>query len=458
MILKSELAQIGINLVTDRKKLSYSTDSRTYKGEELFIALKGEKFDAFAKVSDEIVVNAKVIIYQKSEENDLLAKKYLELNPALEFAPVTDVLGSLQRLASTHRKNWGKLVIGITGSNGKTTTKEMLGHIFSKALGEDKVYYTKGNFNNHFGVPFSLLEIDESHEIAIIEMGTSGFGEIKSLSDIVMPDVGYISNIGDSHLEFLKNREGVFREKSELYKGVLQSEAETSFFLVNAADDYLKVLSDSKRCISAGDKDCDYQIEMSSGGVRVTGENCRVELTNKKIVGKHNYLNLAFSFILSLQLLGEDYYDELVDAAENFCPTKNRSSLLDVGGMKVFLDAYNANPTSMKASLSGFSEYLVDEGIDLAGVAFVIGAMMELGETSDLSHQKIYDYAHGLGAENLFFVGNEFEKKESDSAVHFENVEELKTYLKKSDKVYDAMFIKGSRTLQLELLLDIYSS
>lgn len=242
-----------------------TTDTRKLKKGDIFLGLNGENFDGGNFYQQALDQGASCLIIESREDRNQEIKEVIG-NCSLIF--VENSLNYLQELSHLYRKQWGGKIIGITGSNGKTTTKEILAHLLGSVLGE-KLYFTKGNFNNHIGVPFSLLELETHHEWAIIEMGTNHFGEIQKLCEIADPDYGFITNIGASHLEFLGDERGVFKEKTALYHWV--KEKGEKRFVLNSDDKYLRELKNEKSIIISG-ADGEYKCEIYEDKLVLNGE------------------------------------------------------------------------------------------------------------------------------------------------------------------------------------------
>ncbi len=446
MIKKSTLLKLVNTEINFPKDLfNISTDTRKIKKDDLFIALDGENFQGINFCKQALEKGAIGFVYNANPENDMLAKKIISKFPKKRIIPTNCTLSFLQKLANLHRRDWGKFIIGITGSNGKTTTKEMLHHLLQSHY-KDKIIATKGNLNNFIGVPLSLLEIDTHHDIAIIEMGTSLKGEIKLLCDIAEPSAGIITNIGKAHIEFLESEEGIFDEKRALYDSL----DENSLFVINKDDKFLSKLELKENMVSFSFKDgADYKLSKIPQGFKVNDWI----IENSHILGIHNQINLAAALILSYKVAPASI-DLFIQSAKDFIPRENRSSWIEYNGARVFLDAYNANPSSMEASLRAFAE-----SSDISKALFVLGDMNELGPSTAHEHENIASLISNLGGENAYFIGQYsqfYEKGFKGRSQSFANVEELANSLGASwIKESKLVFIKGSRSLQLESLIDI---
>jgi UDP-N-acetylmuramoyl-tripeptide--D-alanyl-D-alanine ligase len=366
----------------------------------------------------------------------------------------TDSIKFLQQitniLSNRFQENGGKL-IAISGSNGKTTTKEMLFHLLHSI--EPQTICTQKNNNNHIGVPLTLLQINKNTKYAIIELGSNHPGEIKTLCEIVNPAIGLTTNIGDTHLEFFNNRENVFIEEGYLYCSILNCEKKNKIFFKNTDDELLETLSYNSFVHEFGctAKESNFIIEKEYSIVHNNGHEYKI--TNKYITGKHNFHNLCLAFIVA-KSLDSTRAKEFVSLCESFKPTTNRSEWLEVGKSKIFLDAYNANPSSMIAAIEGFL------GVATPSSCLIIGDMNELGVNEISFHQQTAKFISLQKAKKVIFVGR-FAQAASEfcaGSEHFDSAQHLKEYFSKSIlNTYKYIFIKGSRSLQLESILDITS-
>lgn len=440
---------------------SLSTDTRTIAAGEMFLALDGAKYRGITFLDAAILKGAKVVIYKSLEEDNALLANLIAKNPEVSFISVSDTLVFLQELASRHITSWrkksGKIVIGITGSNGKTTTKEMLFHILS-ALVPNRVFATKGNLNNHIGVPLTLLRADESIDFMVVEMGTNHFGEIEKLCEIAAPDFGIITSIGASHLEFLKSEEGVFKEKSSLYESIRIKKVTAGVLVVPSGDYFLKRLKGKSRVKAVGENgDISANILPNSLKIFFEGHG-ELLIKNSDLDGVHNYSNLALAVVMADQLVSGKR-QEIIHAAESFKPKVNRSSWLKRDlGCSIYLDAYNANPSSMKASLQAFVAHLKNNAIAPNAALYILGDMNELGELSSELHQEIGLFLNELGAQNAIFVGvhaKDYREKFKIAGTDYETSDKLLKDWPKLENRYKYIFIKGSRSLQLEKVLGI---
>ena len=414
------------------------TDSRKIEDGCLFFALKGEKFNGNKYAKEAIRKGAAYAIVDEIEEED----------PSLFL--VEDVLKTLQRLANFHRRKMLIPVIGITGSNGKTTTKELTAAVLEKQY---KCHYTKGNLNNHIGVPLTLLELREEHEIAIIEMGANHVGEIDFLCKIAEPTHGIITNIGKAHLEGFGSLEGVIQAKSELYKYI---ELKNGVVFVNMDEKYLSELSDgiTKRVFYEEKKEpapleAPYQTilletepYLKVGFLDYNHEPFEIQ---SQLIGLYNFNNLMTAISVGRYFRVPN--KKIKQAIEDYVSSNNRSQLVKKGSNTFILDAYNANPTSMKNALENFGKIKAKKKIA------VLGDMLELGEYSRKEHQHIVEQAESLELDEIILVGEKFEKATNNRTLHFENVEMLREWFKEQEFEATYFLIKGSRAIRLEKLI-----
>jgi UDP-N-acetylmuramoyl-tripeptide--D-alanyl-D-alanine ligase len=374
------------------------------------------------------------------------------------FIFVTDTLKFIQELASRHILDWkksssNKKIIGITGSNGKTTHKEMMSFILKQVFPE-KVLATEGNLNNHIGVPLTIFKLNAKHDIAIIEMGMNHVGEISELTSIAHPEHGMITNVGPAHIEFMKSIENIFKEKSELYNAVLANSKGNGIFVVNADDLYLSKLEKSHGLTTYGENQGDIKTKITIPKVEFTIGEEKLLITNNNITEHHNLKNLVGVTIFSLKLFNEKK-NEIIRAANLYTqPEMNRSQWIG----NIFLDAYNANPSSMRTSLNSFVETMKSKNISLNDCYFVLGDMNELGEFASDLHKEIAEHIKKIGITNVTFIGRYrsfYTLGFSNPTSQFETKEEFSEAFKSVRKDFKYIFIKASRSLKLESLLRI---
>ena len=407
------------------------TDSRQINNKSLFFALKGVNFNGneFAKSAID-----KGAMYAVVDE-----KKY-SLDDE-KFIFVNDSLKTLQELANFHRKKLSTKIIGITGSNGKTTSKELIHSVLET---EFNTYCTKGNLNNHIGVPLSILEISHETEIAIIEMGANHLGEIKLLSSIAEPDYGYITNFGKAHLEGFGSEEGVIKGKSELFDFLKEN---SGYIFCNSDDQKQKeILGDYDNKFTFGQKDADliYTTITDEPNIVVDVNGATIEST---LFGNYNVQN-----IISAVTIGKYFgvkMQNIQEGISKYISENNRSQLIKKNGNRIRLDAYNANPTSMLLAIKSFDK------INSKNKILILGDMYELGRDENKFHQEIVDYCENLKIDKVFLVGKIFAKTNfSKKFFSYENYLKLSQSKEFKGVIDSNLLIKGSRGMQLEKILE----
>ena len=412
-----------------------TTDSRNIPANSIFFALKGDNFNGNAFANEAILKGAAYAVIDEPESatND-------------KMILVEDVLLSLQQLALYHRNQLGLPILAITGTNGKTTTKELITAVLSKKF---KVNSTKGNLNNHIGVPLTILSMNKETEFGVVEMGANHPGEIKILCDITKPDFGLITNIGKAHLEGFGSFEGVIKTKSEMYD-FLRNNGGKCF--VNADNSLLTKQANHIEQISYG-KSTDY---FMAGEFASTDNYLVVKALfpkgwlylKSKLVGDYNFENL-----LAAACVGKYFeVDPLLiqEAIAEYSPSNNRSQLIQKEKNTIIMDAYNANPTSMMAALTNFA------GIRHENKCIILGDMLELGTVSAEEHQKITDFIEEQKFSEVYLVGPQFKNTiDRTQKKKFEQVELLSNYLKTQPIENKLILIKGSRGIHLEKILEL---
>ena len=403
-------------------------DSRKIEENDLFFAFSGETFNAATLAENAIDKGAlAVIVEQKEFENK---------NRNIFYVPST--LDFLQKLAKHHRNQLQIPIIGLTGSNGKTTTKEIIHAVLSQKY---KTQSTVGNLNNHIGVPLTILSIRKEHEIAVIEMGANHQKEIEMLCEIAQPNFGYVTNFGKAHLEGFGGFEGVIKGKSELYN-YLKNHSQT--ILVNENDPIqVEKTEDYQSKITFGKENSDYKFTEFSKD-NLVGLNFEGNQALSKLTGNYNFTNLCAAASLGFHF--ELNFNQIKNAIEFYLPTNMRSQVVDKNGKTLVLDTYNANPSSMIESLKNFSSF---DGMK----TIIIGDMLELGEESEKEHQSILDFANSLNLDEIITVGKEFKNVNQDSK-SFQNSKELSEYLKMNKIQSKNILLKASRGIALEQILE----
>ena len=390
-------------LIKDKESLCVSTDTRNLPAGCVFFALHGANFDGNKFAQQALEQGAALAIIDNPEyalpEGTLI---------------VDNTLLALQDLARAWRRELGLPIIGITGTNGKTTTKELLATVLSTKY---NLHYTQGNLNNQIGVPLTLLQITRAHEMAIVEMGASHPGDIKELVDVAEPNCGLITNVGRAHLEGFGSFEGVQQTKKELYDYLREHQG---FIFRNMDNPYLAQM--------AGD----LQTVPYTTGTMPDGTN---------LVGTYNAENISAAICVG------EYYgvprEQALEAIRQYVPTNNRSQNVQTANNQLIVDAYNANPTSMQAAINAFK-----------GDTFILGAMRELGEYTHLEHQNVVNMLAERKADLVYLVGEEYHLTTSPYLI-FDTVEQLHDYLQANPLTNRTILLKGSRSTKMEKLLDI---
>ncbi|MDR1678206.1 MAG: UDP-N-acetylmuramoyl-tripeptide--D-alanyl-D-alanine ligase [Prevotellaceae bacterium] len=415
-----------------------TTDSRNCPVNSLFFALKGANFNgnAYAKSALEKGCAYAVIDEAKYAENE-------------KFIVVNNVLETLQQLAHYHRISLGLPVIGITGTNGKTTTKELISSVLSRKY---RVLYTQGNLNNHIGVPLTLLSLTAEHQIAVVEMGANHPGEIKTLVEIAAPNAGIVTNVGKAHLEGFGSFEGVIKTKSEMYD-FLRDTGGCAF--VNLDNDILMKNSEGIERIGYG---LQAQNGLVSGEITgnspflsmrwkiVDNPNAEFEL-NTQLIGAYNAENVMAAVCIACYFGVEP--QQICEAINAYTPSNNRSQFTQTARNRLIVDAYNANPTSMQAAIRNFA------AMEMPAKMLILGDMRELGADSAAEHRRIVDLLEELGFERVFLVGECFGKTKNRYQT-FDETDDLLHYLQQHPVNNATVLIKGSNGLKLTRVVEYF--
>ena len=399
-----------------------STDTRNISADSIFFAMKGANFNGNEFAKDAISKGAKLAVID--EEQYAFNADYIL---------VENVLHCLHQLASFHRSHLNCPVLGITGSNGKTTTKELINAVLAQKY---DVVCTQGNLNNHIGVPLTVLSADLKTEFLIVEMGANHQNEIKLLSEIADINYGIITNIGKAHLEGFGSVEGVTKTKKEMYD-YIKKQSGTLF--INKEDKLLQSISTTINKV-------EYLTDEHNDGSPFASVKCFDKIITSKLIGSYNCTNIQAA--ISIGLYFDVSFEDIKSAIENYTPQNNRSQFEStIKGNSLIIDYYNANPTSMIMAIESFYS------IKSAKKLFILGDMLELGEVSIHEHQKIIDELSETLSEAIL-IGTEFGKC-SHSFPHFTDVYEAQKWIKeKSFKDY-FILLKGSRGIKLEELKDL---
>lgn len=414
------------------KHPSVQTDTRKLKPGDVFFALKGDHFNgnAFAK---QAINEGAIYAVIDEKEFEIPGKTIL----------VDDVLEALQQLAGYHRKQFAIPFLAITGSNGKTTTKELIHSVLSSSF---KTYTTEGNLNNQIGIPLTILKIKSDAEIVVIEMGANHLKEIESYCKIALPTHGIITNCGKAHLEGFGGVAGVRKGKGELFD-YLRSQNGTAFVMWDY--DYLQDMSKGiSKIIKYGSAEADVegQVVKSEPFLDVTiNKGVKISSIKTQLVGEYNLPNVLAAVAVGKYFNVPD--DKIKAAIENYSPSNSRSQLLEKGTNKIILDAYNANPSSMKLAIENFAGLTADNKV------LMLGAMAELGDESLEEHKAIVDIIQQGKWKAVVLVGGDFLKIQHPYT-SFTNTAEAKEWLQQQHFENTYLLIKGSRSMQMEKVLE----
>lgn len=405
------------------------TDTRSLQKGQIYIALKGDNFNGNKFAQQALDNGASLSII---DEKEFKSQRTVLVDNALK---------TLQQLANYHRNYLNLPIIGLTGSNGKTTTKELINAVLSEKF---KTVATRGNLNNHIGVPLTLLSMDNSTEIGIVEMGANHQKEIEMLCEIAQPNFGYITNFGKAHLEGFGGIEGVIKGKSELYD-FLRKNKEIAF--VNDNDSLQIKKSKGIQTVSFGSPQSNYPVKLLNASQRITLSVAHTEI-HSQITGSYNFTNIAAAIAMGTYF--EVPLIAIKNGIEKYIPENNRSQIIKKDNYDIILDAYNANPTSMAAALENLSLQSTPSRI-----AF-IGDMFEIGDTSQEEHQAILDLAAQLKIDQIFAIGPDFGKSQPHShQVTYGDYDAFAKAYSYSIPKDTTILIKGSRGMKMERILDL---
>lgn len=412
---------------------SLSIDTRTLLPGAIFFALSGQNFNANLFVDKALEKGASYVVMDD-------AKLYDKTNKQMLY--VKDVLKALQDLAAYHRQYLGLPIIALTGSNGKTTTKNLINNVLSIKF---NVLATKGNLNNHIGVPLTLLSITEEHDLAIIEMGANHPGEIDLLCQIAQPNYGYITNFGKAHLEGFGSLEGVIESKTELYRYLAGTGGHV---FVNKNDSVQLELSEGQNRILFETNEAesvDYQLLTAQPKLKF---RYKAEEVATNLVGAYNFINCIAAIKIGAYF-GVSKHG-IIKAISEYEPNNNRSEVVKTEKNLLLLDAYNANPTSMRAAIKSF---IADTSH--SNKVLILGDMLELGKYSDKEHQEIVDIVSAYTSLKVYLVGANFinTKTESNHIALYESRDALEEFLQKEPLNEAYVLLKGSRGIALEKLI-----
>jgi UDP-N-acetylmuramoyl-tripeptide--D-alanyl-D-alanine ligase len=406
------------------------TDTRKITKGCIFFALKGPNFNGNRFAQQALEKGAALAVVDEAQ--------FAQTPKTLL---VEDSLKALQRLAQHHRKQFDIPVIGLTGSNGKTTTKELIASVLSKKY---DTLATLGNLNNHIGVPLTLLRLTQKTEIAIIEMGANHIGEIDFLTNLAQPTHGYITNFGKAHIEGFGSEEGVVIGKSELYQYLMKNQG---CIFYNGQDkkqaDLLEKYPNKLNYGSSADFNCTILNIAAAPLVTLDYDNLNIQT---QLIGRYNANNCAAALLIGSYFKVST--ESMVTALEGYSPTNNRSQIVEKNGHSIILDAYNANPSSMEAALENF------DGLKAENKVVFLGDMFELGSIAKAEHKRIAEMAFSKKIDQVFLVGTLFSSSVNGKTA-FPDFNTISAYLNSNNLPPSTILIKGSRGMALERLLPL---
>lgn len=429
------------------------TDSRKVQKGDIFFALKGENFDgnkfaltALAQGAAAVVSDSEEVCleYEKTKGRfSETERRFDKMKGRKNFFFCRDSLVMLQKLAAHHRKQLTTCIIGISGTNGKTTTKELIYAVLSSRF---RTQATQGNLNNHIGVPLTLLSISPQTEVAIVEMGANHVGEIAFLCQIAQPDMGILTNIGTAHIEGFKTRENIIKTKKALFESVKQGNSPKAHLFVNADEPAL--------CTEDFDKKTTYSLNNPSEMKAETEPSCpyatiRIEgiRIQSQLIGSYNAYN-----ILAAYTIGRYFgikKEEICQSIEQYKPSNQRSQILKTDKNTLILDCYNANPSSCKAAIEALANMKAEHK------RVFMGAMRELGDVSEEEHRNCLELMKSKNFEQIALVGKEYKAFAGNDVPWFETSSELREYLFRHPCSDCLILIKGSRTTKMEIIEDV---
>jgi UDP-N-acetylmuramoyl-tripeptide--D-alanyl-D-alanine ligase len=410
------------------KSSGVSTDTRKIEPNSIFFALKGENFNG-NKFAEQAIDSGASYSIVDEHEFDSSDKTIL----------VDNVLNTLQLLANYHRKQFNIPFIGITGTNGKTTSKELIYSVLSK---EFRTSCTQGNLNNHIGVPLTLLSIKEDCEIAIIEMGANKPKDILELCEIAEPNFGIITNIGTAHIEGFGSKEGVINTKNEMYEYISKADG---LLFTNKDDQLLQNLSSGTETYTYGTSEADLTAHLYKESPTLVLE-WNNQFINSTLYGAYNFYNILLAMCIGQYFKMSEH--KIISGIEKYQSNNNRSQLIQLDGQNIYLDAYNANPSSMNVAIDSFSK------IETPSKLMILGDMLELGDISKNEHQAIMDKANKLNI-SAYFVGSIFSQcQDKHKFKCFDNADDLIHYIENKPIVETNLLIKGSRGIKLETVAE----
>ena len=411
-----------------------TTDTRRCEAGMMFVALRGENFDGNSYAAKALELGCSFVVI----DNPAYA-----VEDDARVLLVDDSLKALQQLARHHRRQLGTPIVGITGTNGKTTTKELVAAVLAKKYA---ILYTQGNLNNHIGVPLTLLSLTSEHEMAIVEMGANHPGDIKELVEIAEPDYGLITNVGLAHLQGFGSLEGVIRTKGELYDYLRTTPKRTIF--LNADNAHLKDIAEGLQTVTYGQSQAGVKGELVACDPYLrfrwrNGEGAWHEVATQ-LIGSYNLDNALCAAAVGCYFDVDE--EDIAAALAGYTPQNNRSQLTVTEHNRLVVDAYNANPTSMRAALDNFAR------MEVSRKMAILGDMKELGEATAEAHQEVVDRLKGCAFDEVWLVGEAFAQTRHTQRT-FANVEEVKAALQEIELKDYCILIKGSNSMKLSSLV-----
>ncbi len=410
-----------------------STDSRKITPGSVFFALKGDIFNGVDFAMEALQKGAAFAVVEK--DFPIHDKRLLR---------VKNVLNTLQNLASFHRQKLGLPVLAITGSNGKTTTKELIQRVLSKRFHS---FSTQGNLNNHIGVPLTLLSLSANHDMAVVEMGANHINEIAALCQIAQPDFGLITNVGKAHLEGFGSFKGVIKAKTEMYQFLREKGGQ---IFINSGNKYLMKAAHGLKSVTYGIQNAQITGNIISANPYLS-IGCMIDnrhyTINTRLIGKYNFEN-----VLAAVAVGNFFKispEVLIDEIESYEPANNRSQIITTSANTLIMDAYNANPSSMKASIENFIES------DFQKKVLILGDMAELGKDAEKEHLAMLSIVKKIDFYDIIIVGPIFNSMNKMKFKCFPSVDSLKEHLKMQPFIDCTILLKASRKMQLEKLMDV---
>lgn len=413
-----------------------TTDTRQCREGMMFVALRGENFDGNRYAKSALEQGCRYAVVDNAAYADPTDERYLL---------VDDSLKALQQLARHHRRTLGLPIVGITGTNGKTTTKELIATVLSRKY---HIHYTQGNLNNHIGVPLTLLQLTAEHEMAVVEMGASHPGDIKELVEIAEPDYGLITNVGMAHLQGFGSLEGVIRTKGEMYDYLRTTPRRTIF--LNSDNHHLCAIAEGLEAVTYGQAEeadiCGKLIDCAPY-LRFQWRKCGGEWheVSTQLIGSYNIDNALCAVAVGTYFGVAE--QEISAALSEYAPTNNRSQLTKTDHNTLVVDAYNANPTSMRAAIDNFAL------MDVPHKMLILGDMKELGEATEAAHQEVVDLLDARDFAEVWLVGPAFAATRHTQRT-FANAEEVKAALVAERPERRTILIKGSNSMKLASLVE----